>query len=120
MDSKSVMIDQFLSIPKVENAVNNSDIHLFIIGLRNCPHSEKSIRLAQSEYLPNETINNPFHKRHDSGWLNRSKKDKFRELTRYDDTFPIVFIRDSEGVMKHVGGCSELEYILNKMIEWFY
>ena len=82
---------------------NKPDVEVVIIGYHNCPYSRKALA-AKGRHPKWQQSGHVLFVAYDFG-----ATGPFRETTKYRGTFPLVYVKQSDGTFQHIGGGTEFE-----------
>lgn len=97
------------AIPELKNHRYN----VVIIGYKTCPYSGK----AQSALKEHITKSNRFREKSVFVGYEFGETQELKRRTGYEGTFPIVFVRNEQGIMEHIGGGTNFEYWVKKDLQ---
>jgi hypothetical protein len=104
-----------LSFEKAQEAIPeltdlNEDIEVVIIGYHECPYSKKALAAKNRVKKWSGQSGKVLFVGYDFGGTGA-----FKQTSRYRGSFPIVYVKQTDGEFKHVGGGEDFERYVSKM-----
>lgn len=102
-----------LTYEQVEAAVpelKNHKYNVVILGYKTCPYSGKAQKALEYHISKSKR----FREKSVFVGFEYGETAHLKKTANYSGTFPIVFVRDENGKMQHIGGGVDFEYWVKK------